>query len=675
MRIGVDVGGTNTDIMLIENGKFRLHKIPSTTNQPEKAVIQGTKELGISLQDVEEYAHGTTVVTNSIIQRKGAPTGLITTKGFRDVLQIRRTTRGKLYDFQWDPPQELVLRNWRREISERTNSRGQVTLPPDLDEALAQASALVADGIQSLAICFINAYLNGENERAVRDAITKKFPELPVYLSSDILPEWREFERTSTTAVSAYSGPILTRYIRTLEQELKTMGYSYDLLLMLSSGGLVAADEAIALPGLTLESGPAAGVLAQKVIGDAAGYQNIIGMDIGGTSTDISLIHQGEPYLKNEVDIEFGTVVAYPMIDINSIGAGGSTIIWVDKGGLLHLGPQSAGSVPGPACQEQGGVDPTITDANVVLHRLNPAYLLGGRVKISEKTARKVIEEVGQKIGLDTERTAKGIIDLTVAKIASAIRQHTIERGLDPREFVLVAYGGAGPVFSIDVAAEVGIKSVLIPPSPGGTSALGLLLTDIRHDFVSTFLRDAHNVTPQEVNSVYEGFKQVGRAKLENEGIPADRVAYVYSMDLRYAGQTHDLSITLPATTYDESVHEQLATLLHEKHLREFGHAPESNEPIEIVNLRLACLGLIDRPTLPEIPAGPQAAPAEYRQVYMLDRWLETPVFNRSDLYQGNSVQGPAIVEQLDSTTVILPGWVGTVDRFGNIILQPETIS
>lgn len=672
MRIGVDVGGTNTDIMLIDKGKFRMHKVPSTPEHPEQAVIMGTKELGISLEDVDLYAHGTTVATNAIIQRKGAPTGLITTKGFRDVLQIRRTTRGKLYDFQWDPPQELVLRAWRKEITERTNGTGKVTVKPDIDQALQVTGDLIKQGIKSLAICFINAYLNGENERKVRDAIQAAYPDLPIYISSEILPEWREFERSSTTVVSAYSGPTLTKYVRNLENELRKMGYSYDLLLMLSSGGLATAEEAIALPGFTLESGPAAGVLAQKVLGESAGFENIIGMDIGGTSTDISIIYQGRPYLKNEVDVEFGTVVAYPMIDINSIGAGGGAIAWVDKGGLLHIGPQSAGSEPGPACQQKGGVEPTITDANVVLHRMNPHFMLGGRIKISEEAARVAIDKVGQKLNLNATRMAKGIIDLAVSSIASAIRQHTIERGLDPREFVLVAYGGAGPLHAIEVATEIGVTHILVPPSPGVTSALGLLLTDIRHDSVSTFLRPANATTPEEVNAIYENLKERGKVKLANEGILPDRMAFNYSIDLRYVGQTHELTINLPCSSYDLVTHQQLASLLQKNHMKEFGHAPDLEEPIEIVNLRLACLGLIDRPQLPEVSKGPLPDPIGEYSVFMKDNWYDTSVYERSQLHWENVIKGPAIIEQMDSTTLILPGWTGTINRYGSILLKSD---
>lgn len=671
MRIGVDVGGTNTDLVLISDGEFRTHKLPSTPANPERAILQGLEELGINLRDVDLFAHGTTVATNAVIQRKGTPAGLLTTKGFRDVLQIRRTTRAKLYDFQWDPPQELVPRVWRREIVERTNGSGKMTVEPDISQALTSARELLEQGVKSLAICFINAYLNGENERRVRDAIHAVYPDLPVYISSEVLPEWREFERTSTTVVSAYSGPILADYIQDLKTKLWEKGYGYDLLIMLSNGGLASSDEAIALPGFALESGPAAGVLAQKIIGEAVGFENIIGMDIGGTSTDISIIREGQPFVKGETEVEFGTVIAYPVIDINSIGAGGSTIAWVDKGGMLNVGPESAGADPGPACQQTGGQEPTITDANVVLHRINPSFMLGGRIKISEGAAQEAIERIGQKLDLDTTRMAKGIIELSVANIASAIRQHTIERGLDPREFVLVAYGGAGPLSAIEVAQEIDVETVLVPPSPGLTSALGLLLTDIRHDFVSTYLHDASSVTAEDINPVYETLKNQGKTKLDAEGISPEHMSFVYAMDVRYIGQTHELTITLPCSSYDSRTHEMLPSLLHDNHLREFSYAPDLSAPIEIVNLRLTCLGLIDHPPLPEIAMGPLNQPKEYRSVYMQDDWFNTPVYDRALLRQGNFIKGPAVIEQLDSTTVILPNWFATVDRFGNVILKP----
>ena len=684
MRIGVDVGGTFTDLVLLSNGELTVHKVLSTPSDSSRAVLAAVAETGASMDDVRQFAHGTTVTTNAVIMRGGAPTGLLTTQGFRDVLQIRRTTRGALYDFQWDPPPELVLRRWRREVPERTNAFGEVTRTPDLERAVAEARALVEEGVSSLAICFINSYLNGENERAVRSAITEALPGLPIYLSSDILPEWREFERTSTTVVSGYIGPVLSKYLERLESALRAQGYSYDLLLMLSNGGLATAAAALQRPAYTIGSGPAAGVLAQLALGLAsdaepapiigggkASMTNIIGMDIGGTSTDISLVHNGNPYLRSDFELEFGTPVSYPVIEIDSIGAGGGTIAWLDSGGMLHMGPQSAGADPGPACIERGGIEPTLTDANVVLRRLNPGYLLQGAISLSADAAHRAVATVADPLGLEVVAMADGIRRLAVSNIVFSIRQRTVERGRDPREFVLVGYGGAGPLHATEVADEMGIKTVLIPPNPGVTSALGLLLTDIRHDFVTTFLRARDEVTPGDVAAAYEVLAGQARNLLATEGVVSQRVKVVYAMDLRYVGQTHELNVQLPGP-YGEDMHEQVPLLFAEMHQAEYGHAPDIEEPIEIVNLRVAGIGRLDRPELPELPAGEEAAPHSNREVFFGDSggWVQTPVYNRDDLRRGDRIAGPAIVEQLDSTTVIAPGWAAEPDRVGSLILR-----
>ena len=684
MRIGVDVGGTFTDLVLLSDGKLTVHKVLSTPADLAQGVMTAAAATEISLSDVQQFSHGTTVTTNAVIMRTGAPTGLLTTRGFRDVLQIRRTTRGSLYDFQWDPPPELVQRRWRREVPERTDAFGRVLRSPHLQTAVAEARELVEEGVESLAICFINAYLNGENERAVRMAVADALPGLPVYLSSTILPEWREFERTSTTVVSAYIGPVLSDYLERLESALRGRSYAYDLLLMLSNGGLATAAAARERPAYTIGSGPAAGVLAQLALGQASNaapapvsggiepaMTNIIGVDIGGTSTDISLIHDGNPFLRSDFELEFGTPVSYPVIEIDSIGAGGGTIAWLDSGGMLHIGPQSAGADPGPACMQLGGTEPTLTDANVVLRRLNPRHLLQGAIPISASAARRAVATVADALGLDVVATADGIRHLAVSNIVFSIRQRTVERGLDPREFIIVAYGGAGPLHATEVADEVGVTTVLIPPHPGVTSALGLLLTDIRHDFVSTFLRLRDEVTPQEVAAAYESLTEQARRLLATEGVEAHRVEMVYAMDLRYVGQTHELTVNLPGP-YVQDVHDQVPSLFGRMHQAEYGHSPDVGEPIEIVNLRLAGVGLMERPELPLLPAGERAMPHSHRDVFFKEGggWVKTPVFDRDRLPRGDRIGGPAIVEQMDSTTVIPPGWTAEPDRVGSLILR-----
>ncbi len=668
MRIGVDIGGTYTDLVIIDAGHIRTYKIPSTPADPSQAVLQGVKEAQIELANVSLFAHGTTIATNAVIQRKGAQTGLLTTIGFRDVLQIRRTTRGKLYDFQWDPPAELVSRELRREVNERTLANGEILKPADLGQAVEEVRSLLDAGIESLAICFINSYVNPENERAVRDAVLAAFPDLPAFASSDLLPEWREFERTSTTVVSAYVAPVVDSYVRKLSRSLAEGGYVADLMIMSSNGGLATAEACIESPAHTLLSGPSAGVMAQVALLHRVRIENAIGMDIGGTSTDISIIHQGQPRFRSELELEFGTVVSFPVIDINAIGAGGGTIAWVDPAGMLHVGPQSAGASPGPACLRQGGTEATLTDANVVLHRLNPEWLLGGRVAVSEEAARQAVAKNAKSLGLNVTELAEGIITLAVSNIVLAIRQLTVERGLDPREFTLVSYGGAGPLLAAAVAAELEVGRILIPLFPGLTSALGLHYSDIRHDFVTTYLRAGKDSDVSEFVNAFNSLTARGLERLKREGVPPDRTSILYSADLRYAGQTHELNVLLPESL--EEAHRELGVLLNAAHLREFGHAPDVNEPIEIVNLRVACLGLIDRPEIVTVEVQPDAWPIANRNILFAGRWTSTPVYSREDLGRGAQLTGPCVIEQPDTTTIVPEGWKLEVDETGNLMLM-----
>lgn len=678
MRIGVDTGGTFTDLAVLGPDGLHVSKVLSTPLDPSLAVLRAVDATVDDLSRVELFAHGTTVTTNAAIQRRGVPTALLTTRGFRDVLQIRRTTRGELYDFQWEPPDELVPRQWRLEVAERTAASGRVIERPALEATIASVETLRAQGVRSLAICFINAYVNGENERIVRDAILARFPDLPVYISSEILPEWREFERTSTTVVSAYVGPILATYLRRLEEELRGRGYRNDLLVMAANGGLSTTDAALIRPAYSIGSGPAAGVVAQIAIAAAddrerarPGYPHLIGMDIGGTSTDISIVAAGLPHLKGELELEFGTTVSYPVIDIGSIGAGGGTIAWVDRGGLLQLGPQSAGADPGPACLGRGGTEATVTDANVVLGRQNPNQLAGGTVTLTPAAAHAVVEALGTRLGLDPTAMARGILELAVAHIVTAIRQRTIERGLDPREFALMAYGGAGPLLGVAVAKELGVTTVLVPRHPGVTSALGLLLTDIRHDLVTTYLKVDQAVPASEVSAAFGELESSALDVLAREGLGDDRIVILYSADLRYVGQTHEMNIAVPRPYTDEA-HARLPELLADRHRREFGHAPPGRTPIEMVNLRVAGIGRIDRPPLPLLPPAAEVSARDIRGV-LHDEWIDTPVFAREDLGSGSRFPGPAIIEQLDATTLVPPGWEAVVDQIGTITLRPTS--
>lgn len=668
----MDIGGTHTDLVLLDDdGGVTLHKVASTNQAPEEAVRRALADLKLTLQETSLFAHGTTVATNAVIQRTGARTGLITTAGFRDVLQIRRTTRGELYDFQWDPPAELVPRRWRMEVHERTAADGEILVDVDLDAVTDAARALQAQGVESIAVAFINSYRNADNEMRSARRLAEAVPDLPVYLSSELFPAWREFERTSTAVVGAYVGPVLTAYLRQLEEALAGAGYGFDLMVMRSNGGLAPAAATIANPVGTLMSGPAAGVIAQVAIAGLAGISDLIGMDVGGTSTDISLVLGGAPRMRDEFEVEFGTVVGFPMIDIHSIGAGGGTVAWLDEGNMLHSGPRSAGADPGPACYQRGGTEATVTDAYVVSGRVNPHTFLGGRMAISAEAATSVIRDLGRRCGLETPEMAAGIITLTVSNVAAATRELTVERGVDPRELALVAYGGGGPTLACDLAEELEVPLVLVPPHPGLTSAMGLLLTDIRHDFVNTFLRSSEECDWDEVANAFNRLVRDGHARLEREGIIRGRRRFELAADLRYVGQTHELTVGL-GEDYTEETHDHLSDRLRVAHQAEYGHAPEGPQPVEIVSLRVAAFGGMPRPTFTLAPAAKEVQPVGTRQLHIGGHWHQAPVYQREDIGIGAELAGPAIVEQMDTTTVLLPGWTATVDAIGSLLLRRE---
>jgi len=467
--------------------------------------------------------------------------------------------------------------------------------------------------------------------------------------------------------VSAYVAPVVDSYVRHLEQSLADGGYAADLLIMASNGGLATADACVESPAHTLLSGPAAGVMAQVALLNRVGIENAIGMDIGGTSTDVSIVHRGHPRFRTEFELEFGTTVSFPVIDINTIGAGGGTIAWVDPAGMLRVGPQSAGANPGPACLQQGGTEATITDANVVLHRLNPKWLLGGRIEVSETAAREAIATNADVLGMSIDGLAEGIVTLAVSNIVLAIRQLTVERGLDPREFTLVAYGGAGPLLATTVATELDVGQVLVPRFPGLTSALGLHYSDIRHDFVRTYLRPSADSVLSEFQGAFLELAQRGLDLLKREGIPLEHVLIRYSADLRYVGQTHELNVQLPEDL--EVAHRSLSDLLRGAHLQEFGHAPDVSQPLEIVNLRVACFGMIERPEISPIDSKPIPEPIASRDIRISGAWTSTPIYSREDLGKGAELSGPCVIEQTDTTTIVPEGWNLKVDETGDLIL------
>ncbi|BAS26372.1 hydantoinase/oxoprolinase family protein [Limnochorda pilosa] len=670
--VGVDVGGTFTDICAIDEEARRLHvyKVPSTPDDPSRGAVSGIERTRFPMNEVDRIHHGTTVATNAVIQRTGARVGLLTTHGFRDVLQIRRTTRGELYNLHWHPPAELVPRRRRVEIDERMSADGEVITPLRPEEVVEKTRGLVEQGVEALAIAFLNAYANPAHEQQAAEIVQKHFPGLFVVTSAEIIPEWREFERTSTAVVAAYVGPLLEHYLEKFDSRLAAAGYRRDLLIMLSNGGVATRRDLRKRAAHTLMSGPAAGVVAAKRIGDELSEPNVVSIDIGGTSTDIAVVADGEPRLASEQEIEFGTVVHLPVIDVQSIGAGGGTIAWVDQGGALRLGPGSAGSEPGPACYGRGGTEPTITDACVEMGILSKEGLLGGEMPLVPERATESLQRLGSSLGLTPLETAIGVVRVAVQSIALAVRRMTLERGDDPRGFSLFCAGGAGPMLGALVAEELGITRLIVPRFPGACSAYGLLQSDVRRDYAQTFARPLAPKSWDDARRRLTEMEELGRQDLDRDGILRESQRYEYRCAMRYYAQTHELEVELAS---DATV-DQVRELFRQAHEREFGFVAGPEEPVEVVNLRVTAVGQVARPQLGGLPRaeeeGRRAIRSTTRKVHFTsERAEEATVQWRDDLAQGDRVRGPAIVEQYDSTTLIPPDWTVEVQATGDLLV------
>ena len=675
LRLGVDVGGTFTDFVVYDpdSKSYRVHKVSTTPGNPAEAILQGLTVSGVAAKDIGVFAHGTTVATNAVIQKRTAKVGLITTHGFIDILHFRRTNREDLYDIQWDPPEPLVPRRLRLGVHERINYAGEPLVMLDIDEVRASAARLVKEGCEAIAICFLNSYVNPAHELAAQEVIQGDFPDLYVTCSAELLPEWREFERTSTTVINCATGPLLRRYLDELSTELISRGYAGEVFVMLSNGGLSTSTVASAVAAQTLESGPAAGVIAQRVIAGNLGYMNLVGLDMGGTSTDVSLILNGEQRVTPHQEIEFGAVVALSSVDIKSIGAGGGSIATVDQGGGLSVGPRSAGASPGPACYGQGGTEPTVTDANVVLGRLSGGSLLAGHLQLDAQLAERAVRDrVAAPLGLSVVQAAAGIVQIAIHNMVNAVRLMTVEKGLDPRDFILFAYGGAGPMHAVGIAQELRMGHVLVPPHPGNTSALGLLMADVRHDFVKTVLQHSSRLEYGSIERTFLGMENQARQRLALEGIPEANMDIARAADLRYDGQTHDLTVAVPSQRFDRQVMQEVRLRFDEGHRREFWHSEPPEHAVELVNLRVTGFGRLEKLAIVERGVSPASdpPPIDERPVYFEGRgFVKTPIFAKDSLPTDVEFAGPAIVDQLDSTTVIYPDQIFQVDGFDNILI------
>lgn len=675
--VAIDVGGTFTDLIGYEiaTGQVISAKTPSTPPDFIDGMINGLAALGYTPDRIAQIKIGTTIATNSIIMRTGAKTALVTTNGFKDVLHAARASRPTLYDSDWDPAPALVERRDTLTVAERTTYDGQII--ERLDEAaLTPLLKLLKDReIESVAVSFLHSYINGANEASAKAFLKRELPGRYVCVSSEVLPEVREFERTSTTVANAYLGPVLDRYLSQLSARLDAFGYRGSVLITHSGGGLMSADAAREMPARICQSGPAAGVIAGANIGRAAGRLNVINLDIGGTSADVSLCQNGRPLVRSEWNMDFNITINFPAVDVNTVGAGGGSIARVDAGGSLRVGPDSAGAKPGPACYGRGGVEPTVTDANLLLGRLDAGVRLAGKVALERDLAMTAMARIAEPLGLSEADAAIGLLRIMRANMANGTRLLSIKRGYDPRDFSLVAFGGAGPLHAVELARELGIPEVIIPYFPGCGSALGNLYVEVRHDFVRSLFETSATYDLGKINATFEALDAEARARLRAEGVPEERMVLRRSIDIRNYGQiSGGVVLPIPAGELDEAAVEALFAGFSEHQQKEFGYSfPRSMVSLELVNARVSAEAdsAVAIDTLYPHPTEAATEPTGHRQVYFEEGgWQDTAIYDRTSLPVGFTVRGPAVIEQKDTTTLVIPRSTATVDERLNLICK-----
>ncbi|MEK7446276.1 MAG: hydantoinase/oxoprolinase family protein [candidate division NC10 bacterium] len=673
--VGIDVGGTFTDLAAVDEstGRVVLTKLPSRPRNEAAAVLAGLGALGIASREVRRLVHGTTVGTNAVLERRGARVAVLTTAGFRDLIEIGRTKRNipALFVPTFVRPKPVVERKHRFEVVERLDADGSVLVPLDLASVERALDGALAAGAEALAVCLLHSYVNPAHERAVADAAKGRRPGLPVSCSAEVVAEYREFERFSTTVLNAYLQPLMDEYLTGLEERLRATGYAHGVLTVGSSGGMMTTETARRLPIKTIFSGPAGGVSQACFVGAATGLRDVITYDMGGTSTDVCLVRELAPVMTSDSMVG-AFPVKVPQIDMHTVGAGGGSIAWLDVDGSLQVGPRSAGARPGPAAYGLGGTEPTVTDANVVLGRIGTNRLLGGSIAIDPARATQVMADLAARLGsgMTLEVLAEGVIRIAVARMTSAIREISIQRGHDPRDFTLIAFGGAGPMHALALAEEIGIPRVLVPRHPGNFSALGLLASDIKHDDVRTRVGPLRERAPL-LADLFAEMEGAARRQLEHEGFAPDGQRMVRSLDLRYRGQAFELAVPVDggAVALDA-----IEDAFHRQHLGAYGHA-NREAMIELVNARLTAYGVVPKPAAERYrseTASLDAALRERRPVWFGGTPHECPVWERERLPERAPLRGPAIVEEFGATTVVLPGWRGAVDEHGNLRLERE---
>ena len=671
MRVAVDVGGTFTDVCIMDEdtGEIRIEKTPSTPDDPMRAIMTGVGDANVMLADVTMFSHGTTVATNALITRKLPRTAMVCTEGFRDVVEIRRSNKEDLWDTYKDVTKPYIPRRDRLTVKERIDAAGKVLTELDEQEARKVAVILKKRDVKAIAVCFINAYVYGQNEKRMKEILKEVMPDVHISISCQIMPEIFEHERFSTTMVNAVVSPVVVDYVSRLSDKLSDGGYSRDLLLLHSGGGVMTPASVKDFAARLAGSGIAAGAIASRFIGNLCGYENSIGFDMGGTSTDVSLAYQGESTVTKDWCIEFGYPIRFPSIEVLTIGAGGGSLAWKDEGGSLRNGPQSAGANPGPACYANGNEVATNSDANVVLGRLGTS-LAGGDIKLEPKLAEQSVRDtVAEPFGMELHAAAEAIIEVANANMANAVRLLSIARGYDPRDFALVAFGGAGGLHGAAVAKELSIPVVIVPPNPGVTSAMGCLLVDIQHDFSDSFMADAETTKPENLETAFKKIEMEAVERLRHEGVEPKNTVLQRTIEMMYQGQWRSLAVPAPASITSTS---DLIEGFHNQHEREYNFRREDS-PVSIFRVSVKATGVVPKVELPSFEVVHYAPiPFDRRDVWFENKPYKTDVYSRRDFKAGARFVGPAIVEQVDSTVLIPPNWIGTVDQYMNITIRLE---
>ena len=677
-RLAIDIGGTFTDLVALDEttGEITLEKALTTPTNFADGVAHTVRKSGLDVKTVTQFVHGTTVVINALTERHGAKVALITTRGFRDVLEIQRANRTDMYNLFYEKPKPFVPRRFRFEVSERVSFRGEVLIPLAEDEVEEIAERCRQQGIEAIAVCYVHAYANLAHEIRTREIVQAVYPDVAVSLSHEITQEWREYERTNTAVMNAYVEPATSLYLSTLDRELAEAGMAGPKYAMQSNGGTTTFAQARRVPIHLVESGPVGGVIGARVLAEATGDHSLISFDMGGTTAKVSLIDHGRIKIDTEYHLEksatwAGYPLRIPVVDIVEVGAGGGSIAWIDAGGALHVGPRSAGADPGPACYDLGGTEPTVTDANLLTGRLSAEYFLGGQMPLDTARAEVAVRKIAEPFGLSVTDAALGIIRLANANMQAALERVSIERGYDPRDFSLVATGGAGALHGATLARELKLRKMIVPQAPGQFSAWGMLMTNLRHDFIRTRVSDCDAERLGEIRKTFEDLEREAADQFIAEGVGQDRVWIERSLDLRYRGQEHTVRTPLRSDELEGGLLESVIARFHDLHEQAYSFRQE--DPVEIVNFHVVGWGKVDKPRFaPRTRKGASLAAAEKGTrpvVFEGEGAVESRVFERGFLPERETIDGPAVVEEPACTTIVCPSQRLTVDAFANLVI------